>query len=57
MHTNVLIVDDHPIVREGISKLIDREHDMSDCGEAEDVNEALQHIEEKHTDVVVVDLS
>jgi DNA-binding NarL/FixJ family response regulator len=57
MHTNVLIVDDHPIVREGISKLIDREHDMSVCGEAEDVIEALQHIEEKHPDVVVVDLS
>lgn len=57
MHTNVLIVDDHPIVREGISKLIEREHDMSVCGEAEDVIEALQHIEEMHPEVVVVDLS
>ena len=31
----ILLVDDHPIVRQGLALLIDREADLSVCGEAE----------------------
>ena len=57
MATRVLIVDDHPIVRQGISHLVEREPDLQVCGEAEDVHEALGKIEEEKPDVVLVDLS
>ena len=41
-HTyRVLIVDDHPIVREGIAAVINRERDMEVCGQAEDAGDAL----------------
>ena len=37
----VLIVDDHPIVRQGLSQLIDAESDLEVCGDAASVQEAL----------------
>ncbi len=37
----VLIVDDHPAVREGLGILISRQRDLEVCGEAADVPEAL----------------
>ena len=40
-----MIVDDHPIVRFGLSQLINREPDMEVCGEADGVVEALRQIE------------
>ncbi len=54
---SVFLVDDHPVVREGIGRLIDREPDLSICGEAEDVPGALDGIERTRPDVVIVDLS
>lgn len=53
----VLVVDDHPIVRQGLTLLIDREPDLVVCGEAASVNEARALISERSPDVVVVDLS
>jgi len=55
--TRILIVDDHPIVRQGIEMLISEEPDMSVCGEAESVREALEAIEQTMPDVAIVDLS
>ena len=53
----VLIVDDHPIVREGLAELIGREQDLIVCGQAESGRSALEIIEEVGPDVAVVDLS
>jgi DNA-binding NarL/FixJ family response regulator len=53
----VLIVDDHPIVRERLAELINRESDLVACGEAEDGPATLAAIEALHPDVAIVDIS
>ena len=40
--TSILIVDDHPTMRDGISCLISEEKDLNVCAEAEDTLEAIQ---------------
>jgi DNA-binding NarL/FixJ family response regulator len=55
--TRVLIVDDHPIVRQGLAQMINQEADLMVCGEAEDAQNALQAVSELHPDLVLVDLS
>jgi DNA-binding NarL/FixJ family response regulator len=52
----VFVVDDHPIVRNGIAQLINREMDLVVCGEAEDEPQALAAIAKVSPDVVLVDL-
>ena len=53
----VFIVDDHPVVREGLSLLISRETDLAVCGVAEEAVTALRRIEEMRPDIAVVDIS
>ena len=53
----VLIVDDHPVVRQGLALAIGREPDLEVCGDAEHIQEALRLVEEGHPDVVIIDLS
>ncbi len=53
----VLIVDDHPIVRQGLRSMIDAERDLRIVGEAENEKEARAAIRSLEPDVVVVDLS
>jgi len=53
----VVLVDDHPIVRQGLAQMISREPDMEVCGEAETAAEALKAIAACHPDVAIVDLS
>lgn len=53
----ILIVDDHPFVREGLIKIIDSEPGMEVYGEAESVDEALLKIKTAQPDVVLVDIS
>jgi DNA-binding NarL/FixJ family response regulator len=53
----VLIVDDHPIVRQGLRLMIDLEPDLVVCGEAQSEREARSAIREMQPDVVVVDIS
>jgi DNA-binding NarL/FixJ family response regulator len=55
--TKVLIVDDHPIIRQGLSELINHEPDLTVCGHAEDAPEALGKIKESEPDMVIVDIS
>jgi DNA-binding NarL/FixJ family response regulator len=55
--TKVLIVDDHPLVRHGIRELISDEPDLEPCGEADDVESALRHLEHADPDLAVVDIS
>jgi DNA-binding NarL/FixJ family response regulator len=53
----VLIVDDHPAVREGLGIRIARQADLEVCGEASDLAEALERVASIRPDVVVVDIS
>jgi DNA-binding NarL/FixJ family response regulator len=53
----VLIVDDHPIIRQGLSELINHEDDLVVCGQAEGANQALSAIKKTRPDTVVVDIS
>src|SRR5882724_11824218 len=53
----VLLVDDHPIVREGLTEMINHEDDLSVCGTAEEMNQALDQIEKVKPDAVVLDIS
>jgi DNA-binding NarL/FixJ family response regulator len=53
----VLVVDDHPIVRQGLALLINREPDLMVCGEAEDASTAIQSILATNPDILVVDIS
>jgi DNA-binding NarL/FixJ family response regulator len=55
--TRVLVVDDHPIVRQGLVQMITREPDMTVCGEAESATDALKAIAACMPDVAIVDLS
>jgi DNA-binding NarL/FixJ family response regulator len=55
--TKVFLVDDHPLVREWLTQLIQRENDMAVCGEAEDVPEALAKIEQTRPNIVIADIS
>ncbi len=57
MKPKVLLVDDHPIVRQGIRRLIEKEPGLLVCGEAEDAVDALEVIEKERPDVIVLDLS
>ena len=52
----VFVVDDHPIVRNGITQLVNREPDLMVCGEAEDGPQALACIAEMAPDIVLLDL-
>ena len=53
----VLLVDDHPIVRQGLALLIDREADLSVCGEAEGAHSAFHAIATLRPDIVLLDIS
>jgi DNA-binding NarL/FixJ family response regulator len=53
----VLLVDDHPIVRQGLALLIDRETDLSVCGEADGAHSAFHAIQTLRPDIVVLDIS
>jgi DNA-binding NarL/FixJ family response regulator len=55
--TRVLIVDDHPLLRRGISELIDQERDLTVVGEAADACKALTAIENTNPDLVLVDIT
>ena len=52
---SVLIVDDHPIVRQGLRCMIDHEPDLVVCGEAQSEREARSAIRELEPDVVIVE--
>ncbi len=54
--TRILIVDDHPAVREALALRIAREPDLEVCGEAGDLPEALKLAAEAHPDLVVIDM-
>ncbi len=53
----IIIVDDHPIVRQGLADLINQEKDLAVCGQAEDAAGAMKTIRELEPDVIIVDIT
>jgi NarL family two-component system response regulator LiaR len=52
----VLIVDDHPVVRKGMTTLLAGEQDIDIVGEASNGKQALDQVEKLHPDVILMDL-
>ena len=53
----IIIVDDHPIVRQGLAELINHENDLVVCGQAEGALDAMEVIKDLEPDIVIVDIS
>jgi DNA-binding NarL/FixJ family response regulator len=53
----ILLVDDHPIVRQGLAEMIDHQKDLMVCGTADDLHKALDQITALQPDLVIVDIS
>lgn len=53
----ILIVDDHPVVRDGLTTIINHEQDLNVCGEADNAQHALKAVDELKPDLVVIDIS
>ncbi len=56
-NARILIVDDHPAVREGLALRIKSQPNLEVCGEAADVPEALHLVAEAKPDVAVIDIA
>jgi DNA-binding NarL/FixJ family response regulator len=55
--SRVFIVDDHPLVREGLTNLINGQNDLIVCGEAKDSAQAIDGIAKAQPDVALIDIS
>ncbi len=53
----IFLIDDHPLVREGLANLINGQHDLLVCGEAEDSPGAMTGIAKTRPDAALVDIS
>lgn len=53
----ILIVDDHPLVREGLALRLSTQRDLQVCGEAETEEEALALVQATCPDLIIVDIS
>ncbi len=57
MAIRIFLIDDHPIVREGMERMIDREPDMEVCGNSDGEDDTLNQLLQAKPEVVVLDLS
>ena len=55
--SRVLLVDDHPVIRQGLAALIREEPDLDVCGEASNAREALELIAAQNPEIALVDIS
>src|SRR5215472_3712691 len=53
----ILIVDDHPMMRQGLAQLIGMESDLAVCGEAESAAGAIEAVTAGKPDLVLADIS
>ena len=54
--SRIFLVEDHPVFRDGLSKLLNAEDDIIVCGEAGDAKQGLKSIIKLKPDLAVVDL-
>lgn len=52
----VLVVDDHPVLRDGVAAILENQSDMTMVGEARDGAEAIERFRALHPDVTLMDL-
>ncbi|KOO37208.1 response regulator [Priestia koreensis] len=57
MKTNIVIIDDHQLFREGVKRILDFEQDFEVVAEGDDGSEALQLVAEHNPDVVIMDIN
>ncbi|MGA3006630.1 MAG: response regulator transcription factor [Opitutaceae bacterium] len=57
MKTRIYIVDDHALIRRGLTALIEAETDLQVCGQAGDATKATAEIRELRPDLVIADIS
>ena len=55
--TKIFLVDDHPIMRQGLADLINQQKDLRVCGVAEDLQTGLPRITAEKPDLVILDIS
>lgn len=55
--TRVVIIDDHPLLRQGISTMINQQKDFVVCGETDDARKSISTIQSTQPDIVILDLS
>jgi len=55
--TRVLLVDDHPVTRQGVAVLINQEHDLVVCGEASSAPAAIELVQKEKPDLAIVDIT
>ena len=55
--SKILIVDDHPIIRQGLMRLISQEPDLQAYEGADNVPDAFRQVQEIRPDIVLVDIS
>src|ERR1700719_4196272 len=53
----VLVVDDHPLMRQGLAMLINQQQDLQVCGEAEEAVAAMQAVAQMRPDIMILDIS
>ncbi len=53
----VLLIDDHPILRQGLAQLINQEPDLMVCGEADEAPKGFEAVRTTKPDIAVVDIS
>lgn len=53
----ILIVEDHPVMRHGLSQMIAREEDLQVCGEAPSAAQAIDLVGQTNPDVVIIDIT
>ena len=53
----LLVVDDHPVIRKGLTKVLDLEPDLEVCGEADNAGQALAALRAGTFDLALVDIS
>jgi DNA-binding NarL/FixJ family response regulator len=54
--TTVVVADDHPLLRDGIVNLLEKEADFEVVGQASDGEQAVRLVDEKSPDVVIMDI-
>ena len=52
----IYLIDDHPVIRQGIRSVLERHPDLRVCGEAGDAEEALPYLRDHAVDLILIDL-
>lgn len=55
--SSIFIIDDHPVIRHGISSVLSKQPDFEVIGEAQDAKSALKPLQELQPDVIILDIT